>query len=215
MFWFEDPVAVSIEQNGELLAGTGCCAGLEGGTDFLQCCGALSGSVSGNQVAFEFEFGGPGEPRVYGTQVTVSEDGQRMGGTFILDRSGVGFDAAWVPLAGAHLGGPSDELRQALLPLDRSYELKLVSASAGRFEPLAVYRVVVSANGFVGGDFGVFYFGEMAWDATSATLRVGPVAATDPRFATQLELQAQGQPKTLFVKYPDEPPYVFSVADTE
>jgi hypothetical protein len=213
MFSFEDPVAVSLEQHEEALSGTGCCAGLDS-NGLLSCCGPIMGALAGRQASFEFTFGS-GQLHTYGTNVTVSEDGRRMGGEFSVDGR-VGWKVAWVPLAGPNLGEAPSELRAALVERDGGYALLLVSQFVGRFEPLEAYDLVLSELGYLSGDLGPFYWGEMTWDAATETLKAGPVSATDPSFAAELELEFDGNVlRTVIATYPNDPPYFFEATRSE
>jgi hypothetical protein len=209
MFWFEDPVAVSIRQVGSMLTGTGCCAGLGSGDS--TCCGPLAGTCEDGRADFSFDMQDAGV--IYGTSVYVSENGERMGGTFHVDGGG-SLAVGWVRLTepSNHLGNVPSPLREVLQPRTRGWGLELKSAAAGRFDPDTNYQVVLGGPGYVwSDDFGAFWWGEMTWDEATQTLTVGPVPATDPSFATKLELVFDG---TILVElratYPDEPLYVFS-----
>jgi hypothetical protein len=208
MFHFEDPVSVTFEQDGEVLSGTGCCAGL-GGDELLQCCGPLSGNVAEPRATFAFVFDAFSGGRVYGTDVTVSADRQRMGGTFSIDGEG-SLKVAWVRFEGSGIAQAPDSLSQTLQPRAGAYELRLYSAFAGRFDPLEPLTIRIAGHGFVASDFGPFYWGEMSWNAGTEVLTLGPVPATDPSFATQLDLEFVGDLlERVVAHYPDEPPYLF------
>jgi hypothetical protein len=211
MFHFEDPVSVTIEQDGESLSGTGCCAGL-GGDDLLQCCGPLSGEVVEQRATFAFVFDAFAEGRVYGTDVTVSSDRQRMGGTFSVDGEG-SLKVAWVRFEGSSIAPAPDSLFQTLQPRAGMYELRLYSAFAGRFDPLEPLTIRIAGHGYVASDFGPFYWGEMSWNSGTEVLTLGPVPATEPSFATQLELEFAGDVlERVVAHYPDDPPYSFEAA---
>jgi hypothetical protein len=134
MFWFEDPVAVAMRQQGQALSGTGCCAGLPGSPEEVDCCGPLEGTTMDEQASFAFpiEFAAA----VYSTEVYVSEDYQRMGGTFSVNGDG-SRGVAWVRIPGGerYLGTPEAALREALTQRAGRFELMLSSAFLGRFQP--------------------------------------------------------------------------------
>jgi hypothetical protein len=214
MFWFEDPVGVSILQQGETLTGTGCCAGLPGAPAQIACCGALEGTSKDGRASFGF----PTQDTtfVYSTDVYVSDDYQRMGGTFSVDGEG-SRAVAWVRIEPPKttLGSPPLALREVLLERAGEFELMLSSAFVGRFEPLTPLTLQVSAMGFIVGEFGPFYWGDMTWYESSQALAMGPVPATDPKFASTLELRFNGNTlEAVVATYPDEPPYNFVVTGT-
>jgi hypothetical protein len=214
MFWFEDPVAVAIRQQGEALSGSGCCAGLPGSAQAFPCCGALAGTAT--DVRASFAFPTQGDAFVYSTSVYVSDNYERMGGTFSADGNG-SVPVAWVRLDGGmtNLGAAPTALREALTEREGNFELILSSASAGRFEPLTPVELQLSGFGLLRGGFGPFYWGDMLWYDASETLVIGPVVATDPSFATGLELRFEsGTLKSVLATYPDEPPYSFIVTGT-
>jgi hypothetical protein len=214
MFWFEDPVVVAIQQQGEALSGSGCCAGLPGSPQALPCCGPLEGTTTDARASFAFPT--QGDAFVYSTNVYVSDNYERMGGTFSADDNG-SFAVAWVRLPGGmtNLGAPPTALREALTAREGRFELMLSSASVGRFEPLTPIELQLSGLGLLRGAFGPFYWGDMLWYAASETLAIGPVLPTDPSFATSIELRFEdGTLKSVLATYPNEPPYSFIVTGT-
>ncbi len=207
MFWFEDPVVVAISQDGSALSGTGCCGGF---TSISLCCGPLMGTRDDQRASFSFlisDFGGV----VYGSSVFISADAMRMGGTFTADGN-KDFDVAWVRVDEqvGTLGSPPSALREALGARAGTFQLLLESELVDRFQPLTAYQLSLGSEGFIRGDFGPFYFGEMNYDEVGDTLVVGPVPETDPRFATKLELRFQaGELTNVVATYPGESPYFF------
>jgi len=139
MFDFEDPVGVRLVENASgTLTGRGCAvdapdASSPGGStlqpDGPSLCGDIIGAVAGDRATFGFTFWeGSGS---YSTEVTISNDLQRMTG-FFDNGSGVGdgsFRVSWlrVPPDQWWLQRPSsfDD------PLDGGYELTLTGADAG------------------------------------------------------------------------------------
>jgi hypothetical protein len=214
MFWFEDPVAVRIRQQGQALSGMGCCAGISESVTPLLCCGPVEGMCADGHADFALSI--EDFSAIYGTDVYVSADYQRMGGTFSVDGGG-SLPVAWarLPAGEGYLGTPPTELSEELMPRAGSFELMLSSAFVGRFEPVTPFELQLSASGFLRGEFGPFYWREMSWDAESETLSVGPVPATDPGYATSLELHFDGITlKSVVATYPDDPPYSFVVTGT-
>jgi hypothetical protein len=212
MFWFEDPVAVEIRQEAQALSGVGCCAGLPGAPQAVACCGPLEGTSTDGQASFAYSIQDVGA--VYGTNVYVSEDYRRMGGTFSVDDNG-SLAVAWVRIAPgeANLGAPPAPLREALAQREGTFELMLSSASVGRFEPGTPLELQLSGLGLIRGAFGPFYWGDMLW--LGEALVVGPVSATDPSFATSLELRFNDDAlESVVVTYPNDPPYHFAVTGT-
>jgi hypothetical protein len=214
MFWFEDPVVVDLRQDGNALGGTGCCAGIDSFSSF--CCGSITGTCDDAKAKFSFELGDVGGTPTYGTAVYISEDEQRMGGSFSVENSdgGGSLEVAWVRLQGdaGNLGSPPQDLYEVVRARQGIFELVLSSEFVGRFEPLEPYSLTLGDLGFIRGAFGPFYWGEMRWDAASQTLTVGPVPATDPSFATELALRFDDATLVqVIATYPDEPPYFFHV----
>jgi hypothetical protein len=205
MFFFEDPVAVQLEQREGLLDGFGCCAGLD--ATLASCCGSLSGSLSGNHAAFAFDAGS--SAYVYSTDVTVSADGQRMGGTFGVNGPG-DLNVAWVRIDGTYLGSPPEALLETLNSRVGEYELRLDSDFGDRFDRFDSFAIRILAHGFIMSSLGPFYWNEMSWNPDTQVLTAGPVPATAPSFATELELEFTGYVLTrVSAHYPDEPTYFF------
>jgi hypothetical protein len=193
MFSWEDPVAVSLTQDGTSLNGRGCCAGLNG--DFtLNCCGQIAdGSIVGRRAQFGFSFE-IGELYDYSADVTVSEDGRRMLGWF----SRIVWPMAWVRLEGA-------ALERGWLTSDDSVLVAAVASREGRsvlaltvapvdgrdYDPNATYELTVVSDSvpMLRGDFGPFWAGEMTWLDAEQTLVAGPVPGTDPAFPILLRLR--------------------------
>lgn len=216
MFWWEDPVTVSIQQTGQAITGYGCCSGLPRGGIEPFCCGTVTGTSTEARASFAFALEPVGGMPVYATDVYVSEDKQRLGGTFSAGGNG-DVAVAWVhvdPQFGG-VGPVPSSLIDAMVERFGGFELTLSSALVDRFQPLTPYELWLG-NGFIRGAFGPFYFGEMTWNAETQTLMVGPVPATDPSFAMKLELIFSGALlKTVIATYPDESPYFFTVTGTK
>jgi hypothetical protein len=213
MFWWEDPVVVQFTQSDERLMGRGCCAGL-GPDPVFACCGAVTGTCSDGRASFEFALEDFGEMSpLYGTDVYVSEDYQRMGGKFGVDGNR-SYGVAWVRLDPRlpGLGGAPSPLRETLAKLEGRFQLMLSSELVDRFEPLVPYDLVLGGTGFIRGAFGPFYWEDMTWDGDAQTLTAGPVPETDPSFATKLELRFDGVTlESVVATYPNESPYFFAV----
>lgn len=212
MFGFEDPVVVDLRREGSALTGTGCCAGFDPSAP--SCCGAITGQCDDRNAVFSFRLENLPEMAIYHTTVYISDDAQRLGGA--LSTAGMSGLArvAWVPLEGqaGRLGSAPEDLLDVLSARAGHFELLLESEAVGRFQPLVPHVVTLGSLGFIRSNFGPFYWGEMRWDATAQTLTAGPVPATDPSFATKLELRFDGMTlEQVVATYPDEPAYFFHV----
>ncbi|HEX6278367.1 MAG TPA: hypothetical protein VFZ53_35215 [Polyangiaceae bacterium] len=195
MIGFEDPVAVRLAQQGTVLTGYGCCAGLEPAL-VTDCCGSISdGSIVNGRARFGFAFD-VGAVYEYAADVTVSKDGQRMFGHF----SRGSRPTAWVRMNPIDRDMYGYLARNAVVyqPVrDRvgAYPLTLVDATAdgSDYSPGAVYELGISGTlPLVWGDLGPFWGGEMSWLSDEETLVVGPVPVTDPSFPIALRLDFQG-----------------------
>ncbi len=215
MFAWEDPVQVTLTQQGDKLVGTGCCAG-NGGIATGDCCGEITGTILDHRAEFSFPAGDFGS--TYMANVYISEDAERMGGDFGVNEP-TGRKMAWAR-PDATRGGwlPADTVLSEAVGTNRSgdYALLLLSQRADRFVPDTEYRLVVDVRPdrlLVWGDFGPFYNDEMTWDADGQTLTLGPVPATDPSLAIELGLQFSGEllSRVIVLYEGDDGPYVFSV----
>jgi hypothetical protein len=196
MIGFEDPVAVGLAQQGTVLTGYGCCAGLKPalGDD---CCGFVSdGSIANGRARFGFSFDFGGGVHEYFADVTVSVDGQRMLGAF----SRTSRQTAWVridPIDFEMYGylATNGVVYQAVEGRVGRYALTLVdtTANGSDYSLDATYELGISETlPLVWGDLGPFWGGEMSWLADEETLVVGPVPVTDPSFPIALRLDFQG-----------------------
>ena len=193
MFFFEDPVAVSLQQDGTELHGIGCCGGLNTELDF--CCAPIAGGkIEGRHVQFGFPV--DAAAGVYMADVFVSEDGERMAGPFH-SLSGWGVPTAWVRIAygEAWLPRTNVQLADQLSPYAGSFTLTLTHA-----EPVSVFtpntdyalHLTTPRGVFVFGDLGSFWEGELSWDESSETLLAGPVPETHPDLPIELRLSFAG-----------------------
>jgi hypothetical protein len=192
MFRFGDPVAVSLQQDGTALHGTGCCGGLN--TDDLCCAPIAGGSIEGRHVQFGFPVDlGPG---FYMADVFVSEDGERMAGPFH-HLGGWGQPTAWVRIADADVWLPrvNIELADQLSPYSGAFTLASThSEPVGIFAPNTDYDLGLHTGdgAFVFGDLGSFWEGELSWDESSETLLAGPVVETHPDLPVELRMSFTG-----------------------
>ena len=194
MFGFEDPVAVSLQQSGTTLSGTGCCAGLPiEGNDIWHCCADIaSGAIHGRNAEFSFPVNLA--PGVYAANVFVSSDGSRMAGPFH-NLFGWGRPTAWLRLAPDQtwLPPPSSELFAIVEPRAGWYELALNAADpVAGFSPGSSYLLGLALEGrggLVHGDLGAFWDSELSWSEADETLRAGPVPETHPDLPIELQLR--------------------------
>jgi hypothetical protein len=192
MFAFEDPVAVSLTQQGEDISGTGCCGGLPTEQTFIDCCSSLAGSIVGRRVNFAFAV--ELAPGTYAVDAFVSSDGTRMAGAFH-NLGGWGDEpTAWLRLGPgqAWLSARGDD--ELIVPdaLTGTFLLTLDSeASVGTYAPAQSYRLqlMAGAEAMVRGALGAFWHSELAWNEAEQTLTAGPVPETDPALPTELDLR--------------------------
>jgi len=192
MFHFEDPVAVSLQQRGSELSGTGCCGGL---ADNTFCCAPIAGgSLEGRHVQFSFPVDiGSG---FYAIDGYVSEDGTRMAGPFH-HLGGWGSPTAWVRIAEGEvwLPSPEDGLSVELEDHFGWFVLTLASDEVvGVYAPGESYAVAVSGAPltFVSGDLGCFWEAELSWSPAEGVLTAGPVPETHPDLPTELHIEFEG-----------------------
>jgi hypothetical protein len=193
MFGFGDPVAVSLQQSGTELSGTGCCAGLPADNDVPICCAAIAGgSIRGQNAEFAFPVDlGPG---IYAANVFVSSDGSRMAGPFH-HLGGWGRPTAWVRIASDQIWLPpsNGNLFDLVEPRVGTFELALNGAgSVAGFSPGVSYMLgltVAARRALVHGDLGAFWDGELSWSDADETLRAGPVPETHPELPIELALR--------------------------
>jgi hypothetical protein len=195
MFGFVDPVAVSLQQRGNALSGTGCCGGLPA-DDFAICCASLtSGSVVGQHVEFSFPVDiGPG---VYAANAFVSSDGSRIAGPFH-DLIDWGRPTAWVRIAPDQVWLPptTGALSSVVDPRVGTFELALNDAEAvSGFSPGITYSLGLTKyaqRALIHGDLGAFWEGELSWIDAEETLLAGPVPESHPELPIELRLRFVG-----------------------
>lgn len=194
MFLFEDPVAIRLDQEGDVLTGVGCCI-----PDLIAdqyCCGPITGKVDGDRVSFSFPLGGLGDR--YRAEVVVSEDGSRLGGGFFRD------DATGTPLVSMKTAwlryGSYQETWLTTYP-DLEKELRDVSGSVLRLSDASEagngyqhgedYQLL-AAFGSVGGDLGPFWGSEVRVRESDGVIVAGPVPVTDPNLPQSMLLHRDG-----------------------
>lgn len=184
MFAFEDQVGVWIRQSAATLTGSGCIAGAPPvALANTNCCGDLSGTVSGREASFGFVFGTINE---YRAEVTVSANGRRMTGAFRGAYDWLAYPTAWLPIADEEPWLTGNEIAS---PSEGEYWLIFTSADDGGTEygPNTAYRLSYSSRG-IASDLGSFFHSEMKRIAPGGTIRVGPVPITSPELAVQLDI---------------------------
>jgi hypothetical protein len=190
MFVFEDPVGVTLQQDGNRLTGYGCCAGLPSRMPDAQCCGSIEGSIVNGRAQFSFD--NVGSP-AYSADVLVSADGRRMLGSFVSPD----FTMAWARVEGAGLErgwlvSMDTALNDVIIARSNSYALILSSVppAGGIYSPSTAYRLTIIAGNVpaIYGDLGPFWAGEMSWSEAEQTLAAGPVPVTDPAYPIAVRL---------------------------
>lgn len=195
MFLFEDPVAIRLEQEGDVLTGVGCCL-----PDLIAaqyCCGLITGSVDGDTATFSFPLGDLGDS--YRAEIVVSEDRTRLGGTFYRD------DAAGTPLlsvksAWLRYGFEQEtwltsypELEEELRDMSGSVlRLSDVSKAGDGYEHGEEYTLRTTF-GSVGGELGPFWGSELRVRESDGAIVAGPVPITDPRLPETMVLHRDGK----------------------
>jgi hypothetical protein len=193
MVGFEDPVAVSLNQEGNHLFGFGCYRQLQ--VEFLNNpeCAILAGEITGRELRFAFTFSDY-ENITYAASVVMSEDGQRMAGQFD-SRGTPPFElhditqlTAWLPIATP----PWFTETPPWQPFPNwSYDLQLVGAqSTGtEFTSAQSYRFSTSDSGSsIHGDLGSYWHGEWTWNEAHDQMTIGPLSPTWPTLPTLLVL---------------------------
>lgn len=194
MFLFEDPVAVRLHQEGDVLTGVGCCI-----PDLVAdqyCCGAITGSVEGDRAAFSFPLGETGDR--YRAEVAVSDDLTRLGGSFFRDDA---TDTPLVSVKTAWLRYSSDQETWLTTYPELESELRDLSGSVLRLSEASEagdgyahgeeYRLL-TAFGSVGGDLGAFWGSEVRVRDNDGAIVAGPVPVTDPTLPETLVLHRDG-----------------------
>jgi len=195
MFLFEDPVAIRLSQEGDVLTGVGCCIPDLAADQY--CCGAIEGSVDGDHAAFSFPLGDLGGR--YRAEVTVSGDGMRLGGEFQRE------DATDTPITSVKTAwlryGFEQETWLTTYP-ELESELRDLSGVVLRlsdeseagdgFEHGEDYRLF-AAFGSIGGDLGPFWGSELKVRESDGAIVAGPVPATDPGLPETMVLHRDGK----------------------
>lgn len=217
MVGFEDPVAVSLNQEGNYLFGFGCYRLLQ--LEFLNNpeCGILAGEITGHHLRFAFTFSdvSESEPITYASDMVISEDRKRMAGEF----SGRGtppFElgdytqlTAWLPIETppwfAETGG---------LPFPGgSYDLHLdeTQSTGVEFSSTRTYRFGTTDQGSsIHGDLGSYRHGEWTWNEAQDEMIIGPLSPTWPGLPTLLVLDFDGETLTQVSATTENGEYVFT-----
>jgi hypothetical protein len=182
----------------------GCFTGLPAYNGPEDNCGALRSLGNANdQRHFTFAMTFHEPPLVtYAADVYLSEDGQRMAGTFLSFQPRTGdvplppvetwrLGYAWLPLTGPGLYVPFS-VKDVPLP-ERSAKLNLVEDELGlgelSFDKSYWFAFRDTGRGVaIVGDLGAFFDTELRWDEVSQTLSAGPVAETVPGYPVALEV---------------------------
>ncbi|HEU5075711.1 MAG TPA: hypothetical protein VFU02_16075 [Polyangiaceae bacterium] len=194
MFLFEDPVAIRLAQEGDVLTGVGCCI-----PDLVAdqyCCGPITGSLEGDRLSFSFPLGELGDR--YHAEAVVSEDGKRLGGSFFREDAR---DTPRVAMKTAWLRYESDQGTWLTTYPDLENELRDVSGSVLRlsdaseaghgYQHGADYQLL-AAFGSVGGDLGPFWGSEIRVRESDGAIVAGPVPVTDPNLPQSMLLHRDG-----------------------
>jgi hypothetical protein len=205
---FEDPVAISFGRH------IGCFTGLPPIGDPEDDCGTLRPLGNGNDerhFSFAMTFDNTGPHVTYAADVYISEDGERMAGSFVSfeNRTGdVPLPAAelwrpghaWFPLTRPSPGGGPWYVPFTVkdLPVPERYaKLAVVEDELGLAElsPDQTYWFELRDTGrglAMVGQLGAFFDTELRWDEVSQTLSAGPVAETVPTYPVALDVSYVG-----------------------
>ncbi|HEY6724686.1 MAG TPA: hypothetical protein VI197_11675 [Polyangiaceae bacterium] len=194
MFLFEDPVAVRIHQEGDVLTGVGCCIPDAAAEQY--CCGPITGNVAGDRATFSFPLGRLGDR--YRAEVIASDDFMRLGGSFFRDDAS---DTPLVSMKTAWLRYGFDQETWLTIHPDLESELRSLSGSVLRLNEASEsgdgyahgegYQLL-TAFGSVGGDLGAFWGSELRVRESDGAIVAGPVPVTDPTLPQALVLLRDG-----------------------
>jgi hypothetical protein len=200
MVGFEDPIAVSLNQEGNHLFGFGCYRLLQ--LEFLNNpeCGILAGEITGRHLRFAFTFGDvtESEPITYASDMVMAEDGQRMAGEFS-SRGAPPFElgdythlTAWLPIETP----PWFTEPSSWEPFpDGRYDLQLdeTQSTGVEFSSTRTYRFGTTDQGSsLHGDLGSYWHGEWTWNDAHDQMTIGPLLPTWPGLPTLLVLDFDG-----------------------
>ena len=226
-----ESAAVNLSQQGDILTGLGCGAGLPDMGDvwdrFLasECGPIMNGRIDGRRVTFEFYFAFSGGWS-YATDAWVSQDGTRMAGRLSTTPSfdgGAAYDWQTFPTAWGRIGPQDAWFERRAWPTDTDvewhgapgYDLTLRErADAGEFTSNHVYRVWRVGDGLVG-DLGSFMRNEIKFlsgpGGETNQIVAGPVPETAPNLPVRLELTLEnGALATLQAETPSGATYSFA-----
>ena len=201
-----DGTVVFLHADGNAITGRGCLSGWSRGDYGSSQCGAITGTVEGNQVNFEFYFGRGLGWDTYGVSVQPLASGARMNGEHYYYQAesptpGVTKDNRWQGPATLFRPplSPADEPNwPSSLPQEVTSPLALVSvtllgdAPAGKFTPGTAYQLDTMWGGLQG-DLGVFAPVDVTYEYPEAgvlVIHAGPVAQPDPDAPVSLEIEA-------------------------
>jgi hypothetical protein len=205
-----DGTVVSLQVDGNAITGRGCVSGWSAIDHGSSQCGAITGTVEGNQVNFEFYFGEGLPWDTYGVSVQALASGARMNGEHYYYGAGSptpspGATKASLakrpatlfrpPLPPEGLSWPWFSLPQEVtspLVLARGVTL-LGDAPAGKFSPGTSYRLATLWGGLQG-DLGLFAPVDVTYEYPETgvlVIHAGPVAQLDPDGAVSLEIQVR------------------------
>jgi hypothetical protein len=207
MFHFEDPIAIDVLQNGPVLSGMGCGAGLPvsanpAGEWRSGLCGPITGTFEAGHLRFSF----PADDfskHVYRVEADVAANGRRMTGRLVSE-GGVPqpWAFAWLPIGDDEpwlLMQRNPALSAAVLERSASYELAAVGApptdldEASRSDRLWIMLLEQRGGAMVTGSLGSFCADEMTWDPATETLVAGPVPPTVPGLPIKLVITFAGR----------------------
>jgi hypothetical protein len=192
-----DHLVVVVDDEGGLLTGFGCFAGLPLDGAWEDTCGDLvDGRIDGERAQFGFVVPFSGSIS-YWNEVFVASDSPRLGGSASYEHMGYAAEpskAVWLPLEPGSSWLSSDlQWPEAIAWEDdgAGYDLTLEGAARGsEFELGQTYFINRYRNGLVG-DLGAFWASELHFEGElgdEPVLVAGPVAETVPEQPVHLVL---------------------------
>jgi hypothetical protein len=204
-----DGTVVSLQTNGNAITGRGCLSGWPTMDNGSSQCGAITGTIEGNQVNFEFYFGDDPSLDTYGVSVQLAS-GARMNGEHYYYHAGSPTPSPGATKANLRkfpatlfrplmppegLSWPWFSLPQEVTsPLVRAPWVTLLGdAPAGKFTSGTSYRLETLWGGLQG-DLGLFAPVDVTYEFPETgelVIHAGPVAQLDPDGAVSLEIQVR------------------------
>jgi hypothetical protein len=209
-----DGTVVKLQADGNQVTGRGCLSGWQepSDADGYNQCGAITGTIEGNQVSFAFDFGGPAPWDTYEVDAQLLDSGTRMNGEHSYYTAGSPMPQRGATKANLSTGPvtvfrpptPAAGDRQwpwSEVPIDvrsalaRTPEVTLISAPAGKFSSGTSYELETVWGG-LHGDVGVFAPVDLAYERPEAgviVVRGGPAPQAEPDSPVGLTIEIRDE----------------------